>query len=63
MTLRKHLLKFYDANGYLWVWDGESVYIPALEPGVPHEENGYVVETLEEGIEILMEDGYMDGEY
>lgn len=56
-----------DANGFVWKWDGERVYMVLAEEemianGEDPEENGYPAYSFARALEILTEFGYMHKE-
>lgn len=49
-------IKFFDANGVEWHFDGKRVYCPA---GEDMKDNGYPADTLEEALILLDDYGFM----
>ena len=62
------MYKFYDANGYEWIWDKSQnrVYMVEAEKEDPGRantgDNGFLAFTLEQALSELDEAGYMEGE-
>lgn len=56
-----------DRNGYLWLWDGERIYMLAAEleffaHGEDVKQNGYYAQTWGDALALLLEYGYIEGE-
>lgn len=62
--MTKTKTKIIDANGYLWKWDGNRVYMDLAEKemkanGEDTTQNGYPASTLEDALKVLADGGYM----
>jgi hypothetical protein len=60
----RKLFKFFDANGYEWVYNSTQgrIYLKDAEKEMPKGENGYPAHSLEDAVNMLIEDGYMTRE-